>query len=219
MAMGCHRGCLSWVVAAVLVVAGAYAGFRWGGAVFPPLERLLGGAPGLTVGPVPSPALAEATVERVETLRRSGAPGERLALGGAELSSVIRHAVPGGLPRAFGEPSVEVGPESVRISGRLAVSDLPELPGLSEVLGLLPDTVSLELEGALLPFDDGVAAFHLRRVEASRIPVPRRFHAGILDALGRTHRDGLPSDALVIPLPEGIRRAFVEDEQLILVAE
>lgn len=219
MALGCRRGCLTGVVGAVLVVAGAYAGFRWGGTVFPPLERLLGRASALTAGPVPSPALARATADRVEALRRSGAPGERLALGGAELSSVLRYSGPEGLSRALGEPSVEVGDESVRISGRLALSDLPELPGLDEVVGLLPDTVSVELEGALLPFDDGFAAFHLRRVEASRIPVPRRFYAGILEALGRSHRDGLPSDALVIPLPEGIRRAFVEDEQVILVAE
>lgn len=206
-------------MATVLVLAGAYAGFRWGGTVFPPLERLMGSVSGLTVGPVPSPALAQATVERVEALRRSGAEGERLPLGGAELTSVLRYSIPGGLPEVLGEPSVEVDKESVRLSGRLAVSTLPDLPGLGDVLGLLPDTVSLELDGALLPFDDGASAFHLRRVEASHIPIPRRFYAGILEALGRSDREGLPSDALVIPLPEGIRRAFVENDQVILVSE
>lgn len=219
MAMGCRRGCFTGVVAAVLVVAGGYAGFRWGGAVFPPLERLLASAEGLTAGPVPSPALARATVDRVEALGRSGRAGERLSLGGAELSSVLRYALPGGPPRALGEPTVAVGDEAVRISGRLAVADLPALPGLGEVLGILPDTVSVELEGALLPFGDGVGAFQLRRVEAARIPVPRRFYAGLLEGLGRTHREGLPSDAVTFPLPGGVRRAFVEDDQVILVSE
>ena len=59
----------------------------------------------------------------------------------------------------------------------------------------------------------------MERVEAARIPLPERMVPGILAALGRKDREGLPSDAMVIPLPEGIGGAYVENEQLILVAE
>lgn len=219
MKIGCARGCTTGLVAVLLVTGVAYAGFRYGGGVFPVLERWAGVNDSLTVGPVPSPQLAEATLQRLEAFRDGGAADERLELGGPELSSVVRYSVPGLIPGGVQEPTVRFDAGEMLLSARVAVSSFRDLPALDEVLGLLPDTVDIEMRGTLMPFDTRASALQIRRVEASRIPLPNRMVPGILSALGRTDREGLPSDAMAIPLPSGIRRAFIEDDHLVLVSE
>ena len=219
MSTGCARGCLRSAVVALLLGGVAYAGFRWGDRIFPALERTFGGAAGEMTGPVPSPGLAEETLDRVEGLRDGSLGADRLVLGGAELSSVIRYAFPGLLPAGVSEPTVDLSGEELVLSALVAMSAFPNLPSMDEVLGLLPDTVRIEIQGTLLPFGPRQVALHVERAEASRIPLPGRMVPGILEALGRADLEGLPSDAIVIPLPEGIRAAYVENDRLILVGE
>lgn len=219
MTSGCARGCSRLLVALLAVLGVGYAGFRWGDNVFPVLERALGRERDDLGAPVPSPALAQATLDRVEALRRGGVTEGRLRLGGAEVSSVVRYSLGGILPPGVEEPTVEFLGEDLVLTARVAVNAFPELPALDEVLGLLPDTVQIEMRGAVLPFGPRLAALHVERVEASHIPLPGRMVPGILEALGRKDREGLPSDAMVIPLPEGIRAVYVENDHLILVAE
>lgn len=219
MSTGCARGCSRSLLIAVVLAGVAYAGFRWGDRIFPLVEAVVGRVDSGDDVPVPSPGLAEATLERVEALRTGTLGTDRLVLGGPELSSVIRYSLPGILPRGVHEPTVAFRGEDLVLSARVAVDAFPDMPALDEVLGLLPDTVRIEMQGAVLPFGPSLAALHVERVEASRIPLPGRMIPGILEALGRQDREGLPSDAMVIPLPEGIRSAFVEEDHLILVAE
>lgn len=204
---------------AVVLAGVAYAGFRWGDRIFPFLEGVVGKVEARADAPVPSPGLAEATLERVEALRTGRLGSDRLVLGGPELSSVIRYSLPGILPRGVDDPTVSFRGEDLILSARVAVNAFPDLPALDDVLGLLPDTVRIEMQGAVLPFGPSLAALHVERVEASRIPLPGRMIPAILEALGRQDREGLPSDAMVIPLPDGIRSAYVEEDHLILVAE
>jgi hypothetical protein len=206
-------------LALAVLAAVAYAGFRWGDRVFPFVESVVGAADRTPEVVEPSPGLAEATLDQVDALRAGDLPSNRLVLGGPELSSVIRYSLPGILPAGVEDPTVDFRGEDLVLSARVAVSAFPNMPALDEVLGLLPDTVRIEMRGAVLPFGASLAALHVERVEASRIPLPGRMIPGILEALGREEREGLPSDAMVIPLPEGIRSAFVEDNHLILVAE
>ena len=196
----------------------AYGGFRWGDRIFPALERWAGERR-VEAGPVPSPGLAEATLDRLEVFRRGGAGEERLVLGGPELSSVVRYALPGILPPGVEEPTVAFREDDLLLSARVAVAAFPDLPALDEVLGLLPDTVTIEMRANLFPFGTGRSALHVESVEASQIPLPSRMVPGILAALGRRDVEGLPRDALVVPLPDGVGSAFVEGGRLILVAE
>ena len=217
--LGCARGCSTMIVGGLLLTGVAYAGFRYGDEVFPVVERLLGREGEGYGEPVPSPDLAEATLERVEALRSGTLGQDRLLLGSAELSSVVRYSLPGILPAGVDEPTVGFRGDDLLLTARVAVGSFPNLPALDEVMGLLPDTVLIEMRGAVLPFGPHLAALHVERVEASRIPLPGRMVPGILAALGRSDREGLPSDAMLIPLPEGIRAAYVEGNHLILVAE
>lgn len=220
---GCLSGCLRNVGLTALAVGFAYAGWKWGPAVFPQVEAWLGDqrADSVVEAPVvaePTPAIAEATLDRVQALRNAGA-GERLELEAVELSSVLRHTLPGIIPPGIGQPTVELDGESVWISARVQTAAIPNLPAFDDIVGFLPDTVDMRLRGTVLPFGDGWAAVQVERIDAERIPLPSRLIPGILEALGRRPREGLPERALAVPLPSGLERVFVEGSRMVLLSD
>lgn len=164
----------------------------------------------------PTPELAQETVERVETFRRSGEAAE-LALGGNEVASVLRYSATGFLPDGISRPELELTEGRVRLSAQVVLAELPQIPELERMLGMLPDTLPVELEGSLLPFGDEDLAFVVHRIRASSVPLPRRLTPRILEALGRRDRPGLPPDAMLLPLPGGLRSAYILSDSLILV--
>lgn len=208
------------LVLAVALLGAAYAGFRWGPAVFPRVESMLGlGGGEEAAESVPSPELAEATLDRFERFR-AGESGERLALGSDELTSVVRYSLPGLLPPGVSEPEVRLREGKVHLSARVAVASFPSLPSLDQVVGFLPDTLLMEMRGSLVPLDQNNLALVVDRVQAGRIPVPSRMVGDVLDGL-RGERDvaGLPEDALPVPLPDGLDSVFVQRDSLVLVSE
>lgn len=219
---GCLSGCLRKVGLAALAVGFAYAGWKWGPAVFPRVEAWLGAGTGevaeVPVEREPTPAIAEATLDRVEAFR-AGTGGDRLELDAVELSSVLRHTLPGIIPPGIARPTVDLDGESVWLTARVETAAIPNLPAFDEIVGLLPDTVDMRLRGSVLPFGEGWAALQVERVEAERIPLPSRMIPGILEALGRRPREGLPERALAVPLPSGLERVYVEGGRMVLLAD
>jgi hypothetical protein len=214
---------LKRVALTVVLVGAAYAGFRWGPRVFPPLERALGwGTSGGEVAqdadPPPSAALADSTLDRFERFR-SGEGPDRLVLGSRELTSVVRFALPGLLPPGVDEPRVELEGSRVRLSARVALEAFPRLPRLDEVVGVLPDTVAVVLEGPLVPYGERRLALMVDRVEAAHLPLPRRMVGDVVVGFGREAPRGLPKDALAVPLPDGIQAVYVRQDSLVLVGE
>jgi hypothetical protein len=212
------------LLALVILVLTAYAGFRWGPMVFPSVERALGLGEPLWVaasegsGPgQPSAEIADATLDRFERFRR-GDGDPRLVLGGNELSSIVRYALPGLIPPGVSDPTVVLDQGRVHISARVAVEAFPRMPQMEQVLGMLPDTVSIEVSGVLTPLDQRFMALMVDRVEASKIPVPRRLVGEILAGLGRGGPASLPEDALAVPIPDGIESLSVQMDSLVLIA-
>lgn len=216
---GCLKGCLgrAWLLG--LLVAAAFAGWRWGPAVFPRVRGWFAEEEA-TVEVLPSPELADAALDRFERFRR-GESGDQLSLSAAEVVSVIRYSAPGMVPGGVSNPVVAFRDGIVSLSARIAVEAFPGLPSLDGILGLLPDTVSITVEGALSPLGDDGVALVVHGVRASFIPVPLPdgMTPSILTALGRRHVDGLPEDALPFSLPDGVRSAHVLRDRLILVRD
>lgn len=216
--IGWLRGCFGLLALGVLLLASAYAGWRWGEAVFPRLGRWTGVA---AVADGESeradPDLARRTLERVDALRSGGVDGE-LALGEAEVESVVRYGAPGVLPEGVSGTEVEVRSGRLRLSARVAVDDVPRVPELERLLGVLPDTVPVSLDASLMPFGERGAALVVHRIHASGVPLPRAVIPSVLTALGRTDRPGLPPEAMTVPLPAGVRSAYIRADSLILVA-
>lgn len=214
---------LKKILALLTLLAVAYAGYRWGPVVFPSLERALGVAADTATAempalPQPSPELAETTLDRFEAFR-AGEGGERLALGGTELTSVIRYALPGIIPPGVTEPTVELVDGRVHLTARVAVQAFPRLPRLDEIVGLLPDTVLIALDGTLVALDQSYLSLMVDRVEAARIPLPRRMVSEVLTGFGREGPASLPKDALAVPVPDGVGSVYVQGDSLVLVAK
>ena len=205
----------------VLLVV-AYAGYRWGPAFFPAVERALGRAPAEALEAEAAPAgpsaeVAEATLDRFEAFRSGD--GDRLALGGGELTSVVRYALPGIIPPGVSEPTVGLSEGRIHLSARVAVDAFPRLPKLDEIVGLLPDTVLIEMDGTLVALDQSFLALMVDRVHAARIPIPSRMVPEVLKGLGRGGTATLPKDALAVPIPDGIGAVFIQRDSLVLVAK
>jgi len=107
----------------------------------------------------------------------------------------------------------------VHLSARVAVAAFPKLPNLEQVIGILPDTVSVEVRGSLVPHDQRNLALLVDRISAARVPIPARMVAEVLEGFGRGGRSGLGPDALPIPLPDGIRSVHVQRDSLVLLAD
>lgn len=217
--IGRARSCIGRLVAVVVLVAAAWAGWRWGPAVFPTLERWLGRdeVAGLE-SPDASPELADATLDRLERFRAGEGPAV-IALGDAELSSVVRYALPGLVPPGVDRPSIRLSDGRVLLTARVAVEAFPDLPALDQVLGLLPDSVDILMDGTLAAWGRENLTLTIHRMEASGIPLPERMIPRVLTAMGRRDREGLAPSAMVVPLPEGLSSAYVRRDSLVLVAD
>ena len=216
---GCLKGCLgrAWLLG--LLIAAAFAGWRWGPAVFPKVQGWFTEEEG-TVEVLPSPELAAAALDRFERFRR-GEGGDQLSLSATEVASVLRYSVPGMVPGGVSGPDVEFQDGVVTLTARIAVEAFPGLPTLDGMLGFLPDTVSISVEGALAPLDEAAISLIVHGVYASFIPVPLPdgMTPKILVALGRRSRAGLPEDALPFSLPDGVQSVYVLRDRLILVRD
>ncbi|MDE2772471.1 MAG: hypothetical protein OXI46_02020 [Gemmatimonadota bacterium] len=166
---------------------------------------------------VPSPALARQTLDRLEEFR-TGTAERTLALGSAEITSVMRFALPGHLLTGVSDPEVRLAGGRLTLSARVAIGAFTELAALGPVMGLLPDTVPVLLEGVFTRFAPQSLAFRVDRLEAAEIPLPERLVPEVLGALGHTRPGGMPGDALYVPLPPGIDSVYLVRDSLVLSA-
>jgi len=213
-------GLVSKLVGLALIALVAYAGWRWGDAVFPALQSRFGIGDGPTIGaeaPEVSEALGATALQRIEAFQ-TGREAE-LALSGAEITSLLRYGRPEAVPSGVHAPTVRIEEGRAFASGQVVLGDFPNLPDLGPVAGMLPDTVSLELQGSVMGFGDREAALLVQGIEVAGIPLPGRVIPEVLTALGRSDREGLPDEAVAVSLPTGIASAHVDGDQLILVAD
>ena len=215
---GCLRSILGKIFLLVSLVAAAYAGWLWGPAVFPRVQDWLGvSSPAVEDSPDASQELADSVVERLQAFRKE--EEGRLALGSREINSILRYAVPGLLPPGIKEPILDLRDGRMHLTARVIRSEFPNLPDLGPILGMLPDTLNVELRASLMPFGQEEAALLVQSLEASRIPIPRRLIPDILQAMGRVDRPGLPPEAVAIPLPSGLQGAYIVSDSLILSSQ
>jgi hypothetical protein len=142
-----------------------------------------------------------------------------MTLGGREVTSVLRYSVPGLIPSGIREPEISLEDGRVHLSAVVVLGAFPELPDLGPILGILPDTLSVELEASLMPFGPEESALLVHSLEASRIPIPRRLIPEILRAVGRVDRPGLPPEAMAVPLPVGFASAYILTDSLIISSD
>ena len=176
------------------------------------MERVRGGVS--TPADTPDAAVADQAIRRIEGFL-AGQEGDSLVLSGREVGSLLHYSLPHMLPPGVVDPRVRFEEGVAIVSVRVALDAFPSLPELSGVQEILPDTVPLEVRGRLEPFGDGTA-LRVESVEVSRIPLPRRVHPSVLEALGRRGEAGLAEDAVALPLPRGVRSVYIPGDRLVL---
>ena len=208
-------------MAGALLVATAYAGWRWGPAVFPRAEAWLGlASEELAEAREPSQDISQDVLGRLETFIEAGPEeGDVFLLDGVEITSLLRFSSSGLLPPGVDEPAIVVDEGRMQLSARVVLDRFPQFPNLDVLPGLLPDTIPLRVDATIMPFEGRQAAILVQSVSASNIPIPRRFHAPILDAMGRRDQRGLPPEAVAIPLPEGLRSIYIAGDSVALAVE
>jgi hypothetical protein len=208
------------LIGLVVLVLVAYMGWKWGDRVFPGLEERLGvgGSDAIVVEDVESSeALGTTTLRRIETFL-DGDEAE-LALSGTELTSLLRYARPDLIPDGLDRPTVRLSDGRAIASADATLAEFPGFPDLGPITGILPDPVSLELQGSVMGFGDGEAALMVQGMAVAGIPLPDGLIPEVLQALGRVDRPGLPAEAVAVQLPSRVESALVRGEHLILVAK
>jgi hypothetical protein len=206
------RGCFGSIVMVGLLGAAAFAGWRWGDPFF---RRVASGTESVERLQA-TRELSDHTLERFEAFRRGEGEG-RLVLGSLEIESVLLYGVPQMIPPGVEAPSVRMKDGVIEVSGDVSVASFPRLPDLGGVIGFLPDTVRVEVKGTLAPLNAQRSALVVHKVSALGIPLPDRMITDILAAFGRQPIDDLPSDAMPLPLPDGIESAYILRDSLVLV--
>ncbi|MDT8367707.1 MAG: hypothetical protein RQ745_00765 [Longimicrobiales bacterium] len=199
-----------------LLLVVAWGGWRFGGTIFPRIEGWIvaGPAPNESAS-VPSQEIADDALARFNSFRVGSSGDSVFSLTDLELTSIVRHALPGLMPDGVRDATVEVGEDRILLSARVALDAFSEIAAVRDVSAFLPDTVQIEMTSSLLRLDAHHAALVVDGVTAAGMPLPDRLIPDILSALGRTERPGLPSTALALPLPPGIGRAYTAEGALV----
>lgn len=209
---GCVTGCAGR--AAALLLLGAVVGAAW--FYGPELARDFRGDTGSLSGELagPSAEVAARAVNRYqEVVEGDLDEGEFTAM---ELESILTYRLPEYLPEGVGEPSIRFRDGELILGLRMARTLLPDVPELERVMEILPDTVPVQIRGSLLTVGEREGAFMVRRIDVANVPIPRRFYARILEGLDPRDREGLPSDAISVPLPPGVSSALIRNDRLVL---
>lgn len=203
------------VVVVVVVAAVAYAGWKWGHALVPRMEERPGIGQAEADGPPVTPETAARASAKIAEFRDS--KDVELSLESWEVSSLLRYRTPGILPAGVLEPGVAFAGDRIEVSARVLPADIPDLPRLGGIRGLLPDTVDVLVVGSLLPSDEKGTLLLVESAELQGWPVPEGSLPEILAALGRQPPPGAPASAVLIPSWGGLKGAYIEDGRLVLV--
>lgn len=164
-----------------------------------------------------SPELAEHADQKLAMLSESGGV-DRVALSAPELQSLIDYRWGGLLPQDVSDPRVSLGDGRVTLEANVATARFGRISELRDIVAFLPDTASLRAVGSFTPMADGQVALEIHELAAATIPLPRRLIAPVIARFPGGGEQGLPANAVGLPLPPGISTIFVSGDSMVFVA-
>lgn len=167
--------------------------------------------------PMTAAARAREAERKLESVA-DGPPPASVSLSGPELQSLLTTRFATFLPAYIDSPRISLHDGRVHLEARIPTDHLPRPKGVGEVMGMLPDTTDVAAVGEIIPLPDGRFALAVDELSAARIPLPHRLVPDLVGRLRHGESAGLPPDALPLPLPHGIRAAYVRGDSLVLIA-
>lgn len=208
-------GCFRNVVLLILLVAVGAGIYLYRDRIAQEWHRFRGDERPVAVA---TPEEVAAMAERKVATLADGPPPARVALSEAELQALLKTRFKGMVPRYLDSARVELDGDRIHLKGRIPTDRLPRVPGVGEIMGLLPDTTDITVTGQVIPLEGERAALAVDQVTAAKIPLPRRLVTEMLQRVKRPGTADLPPDALPLPLPRGVAGAYVRGDSLILLA-
>jgi hypothetical protein len=205
------RGCVGRVLVLLLVAGGAVLAWHNRDQLREAFDR----SRGRTVEV--SPELAAQADSKLAELGEGGGLS-RVALTASELQSLIEYRWGGLLPPDVGDPRVGLDNGRVTLEANVATARFARVSGMRDIVGFLPDTAGLRAVGTFVPMDNGQVGLEVHELSAASIPLPRQLIPPILARFPGAGDPSLPSNAIVIPLPPGIRTIFVSGDSMVFIA-
>ncbi|MDB4947990.1 MAG: hypothetical protein JWM27_639 [Gemmatimonadetes bacterium] len=161
-----------------------------------------------------SEAAAKSAEDKISRLRTEH---DTVHLNAVELTSLLRYRVQDQLADgALQQPEVRLNGDTLRLTARLPVDRLPDVPELRRVRGFLPDTADVDVRGRVRTVTRGRAALEVTRATFAKFPIPREWQGQLLTRLGRKDQPGLGAQEFPIKLPPGVAAASVQNGELVL---
>ncbi|HIF38914.1 MAG TPA: hypothetical protein EYQ69_06865 [Gemmatimonadetes bacterium] len=163
-----------------------------------------------------SPEIAAAAMERMDNFQQD-VSGMLLSFSAEEVASLILHSGAALLPDGTVGFRLEMAEGGAIARTRVSTSDFPDLMKPREIPAFLPDTVSISIEGSLIPLTEKEIGFAIYGAQISFIPLPSQIIPQVLLFFGIEVQDGYPGSVFRIPLPNGISGAYILHDRLFLV--
>jgi hypothetical protein len=211
---GCFSGCLGRLLLLLLLAVGAVFAWRWGPDLRERWEERAAGGPSEEAEPV-TPEVAVLAVARLSDLVEGGG-GQEVSLSAGEVESLLRYSWDAYLPAGVTQPTLRFREGEVLLSVQVARDQLPAVPELENLRGLLPDPLPVQVRGRVLSLEGSEAGFLIHRIDAAGIPIPRALFPRFLEPLGSGGRPDLPPEAIVVPLPPGVRSVGLEGDRMVV---
>ena len=199
----------------LVAILAAYGGWKWGDAVFPRVESRLGIGQAEETEPQVTPETAARVAARIEEFQVS--EEAELRLESSEVSALLRYSIPGVIPAGVLDPSVSFNGDRMEIRARVLPAGISDLPRLGGIAAILPDTVDVVVEGSLALFGDEGTLLLVDAMGLQGWPVPAGTIPEILAALGHEPPPGAPASAVAVPAIRGLKGAYIEDGELVVV--
>ena len=210
--MGCFGGCLVKCFLIASLSVALVVGWFWGPTVVSSIDGFLSDHRSMTQG---SQELAANAMEKLDRFREGGS-GDILSLSVDEVTSLLLHFGHASLPKGTLGLYIEMKEGKVKATSHVSTSNVPQLLNRESIPDFLPDTVSISVEGSIIPLSDEVIGLALYGAQVSFIPLPESTIPQVLQFFGVEMEDGYPGAVARVSLPAGISGAYILHDRLFL---
>ena len=163
-----------------------------------------------------SPQLASDAMARLSGFRE-GKSGVVLSFNADEVASLLIHSDSARLLEGTAGLSIKMEEGKLKASSRISTSDFPQLLHQEGIPDFLPDTVSISVEGAIVPLTSEEVGLAVYAAQVSFIPLPSAMIPALLDVFSVEMENGYPGAVIKLPLPSDILGAFILHDRLFLL--
>jgi hypothetical protein len=210
--VGCLGGCLARLFLTMSVLTAVIVGWFFGPVFVSGIEGILSDRGSIRQG---SSEVAEDAFGRLSRFQKSES-GTLLSFNAEEVVSLLMHSGDPVLPDVAIGLGIEMIEGMAVASSRIAKSDFPDMIVRREMSAFLPDTVSITLEGSLIPLTNKEIGFAIYGAQISFISLPVQVIPQLLSFFGIDTQDGYPGSVFRIPLPNGVSGAYILHDRLYL---